>query len=185
MADLTPNNRQENWYKGIVDGSTTLTPNNRREYWYQGMIDGSTDLTPNNRREAWYKAIVDSKGGGGGSSDFGLFTLTFDLSIDPDDPDPPNPAAHWVVGYARIDYPPSNLESPIYECDELFLSQPSAPLLAYKGYAYFVSISAVDEDYNVVGIEDISFSDNLYFDEDLSMYVLTGDATLSGKLIKI
>ena len=68
MADLTPNNRQENWYKGIIDGSTTLTPNNRREYWYQGMIDGSTDLTPNNRREAWYKAIVDSKGGGGGSS---------------------------------------------------------------------------------------------------------------------
>ena len=82
MANLTPNNRQENWYKGIIDGSTTLTPNNRREYWYQGMIDGSTDLTPNNRREAWYKAIVDSKGGGGGSSDFTTCTMTVEKEMN-------------------------------------------------------------------------------------------------------
>ena len=82
MANLTPNNRQENWYKGIIDGSTTLTPNNRREYWYQGMIDGSTDLTPNNRREAWYKAIVDSKGGGGGSSDFTTCTMTVEQDMN-------------------------------------------------------------------------------------------------------
>ena len=43
-----------------------LTPNNREEHWLQGMVDGSTDLTPNKRREYWYKEIVDAIGGGGG-----------------------------------------------------------------------------------------------------------------------
>lgn len=39
MADLTPNNREEAWLKGMVDGSTTLTPNNRREHWYQEIVN--------------------------------------------------------------------------------------------------------------------------------------------------
>lgn len=43
-----------------------LTPNNREEHWLQGMVDGSTDLTPNKRREYWYKEIIDAQGGGGG-----------------------------------------------------------------------------------------------------------------------
>lgn len=43
-----------------------LTPNNREEHWLQGMVDGETTLTPNNRREHWYKAIIDNGSGGGG-----------------------------------------------------------------------------------------------------------------------
>ena len=65
---LTPNNRNEAWMKGMVDGSTTLTPNNRKEHWYQAIIDGSTDLEPNKRSEYWYKEIMESKGGGGSSN---------------------------------------------------------------------------------------------------------------------
>lgn len=43
-----------------------LTPNNREEHWLQGMVDGSTNLEPNKRREYWYKEIVDAIGSGGG-----------------------------------------------------------------------------------------------------------------------
>lgn len=43
-----------------------LTPNNREEHWLKGMVDGQTDLTPNKRREYWYKEIVDAIGSGGG-----------------------------------------------------------------------------------------------------------------------
>lgn len=43
-----------------------LTPNNREEHWLQGMVDGETTLTPNKRREYWYKEIIDAQGGGGG-----------------------------------------------------------------------------------------------------------------------
>lgn len=43
-----------------------LTPNNREEYWLKGMVDGQTTLEPNKRREYWYKEIVDAIGSGGG-----------------------------------------------------------------------------------------------------------------------
>ena len=43
-----------------------LTPNNREELWLQGMVDGQTTLEPNKRREYWYKEIVDAIGSGGG-----------------------------------------------------------------------------------------------------------------------
>lgn len=43
-----------------------LTPNNREEYWLKGMVDGQTTLEPNTRREYWYKEIVDAIGSGGG-----------------------------------------------------------------------------------------------------------------------
>ena len=43
-----------------------LTPNNRNEAWMKGMVDGSTTLEPNNRKEHWYKEIVDAIGSGGG-----------------------------------------------------------------------------------------------------------------------
>ena len=43
-----------------------LTPNNREEHWLQGMVDGETTLTPNKRREYWYKEIIDAQSGGGG-----------------------------------------------------------------------------------------------------------------------
>lgn len=43
-----------------------LTPNNREEHFYKGMVDGSTTLTPNNRREHWYSEIIDAIGSGGG-----------------------------------------------------------------------------------------------------------------------
>lgn len=43
-----------------------LTPNNRNEAWMKGMVDGSTTLEPHNRREHWYKEIVDAIGSGGG-----------------------------------------------------------------------------------------------------------------------
>ena len=42
-----------------------LTPNNRNEAWMKGMVDGSTTLEPNNRKEHWYKEIVDAIGSGG------------------------------------------------------------------------------------------------------------------------
>lgn len=78
MADLTPNNREEFWLKGVIDGETTLTPNNRKEYWLKGMVDGETNLTPNKRSEYWYKEIIDKigSGGGGGSSDFSIAEVT-------------------------------------------------------------------------------------------------------------
>ena len=56
-----------------------LTPNNREEYWLQGMVDGQTTLEPNKRREYWYKEIVDaigSGGGGGGGSNIIEATLS-------------------------------------------------------------------------------------------------------------
>lgn len=43
-----------------------LTPNNREEHWLQGMVDGETTLTPNKRREYWYQEIINAQGGGGG-----------------------------------------------------------------------------------------------------------------------
>lgn len=43
-----------------------LTPNNREEYWLKGMVDGQTTLEPNNRREYWCKEIVEAIGSGGG-----------------------------------------------------------------------------------------------------------------------
>lgn len=48
-----------------------LTPNNREEYWLQGMVDGQTTLEPNERREYWYKEIVDAIGSGGGGGGTG------------------------------------------------------------------------------------------------------------------
>ncbi len=57
-----------------------LTPNNREEHWLQGMVDGQTDLTPNKRREYWYKEIVDAigSGGGGGGGGGGVLVCTLD-----------------------------------------------------------------------------------------------------------
>lgn len=58
-----------------------LTPNNREEHWLQGMVDGETTLTPNKRREYWYKEIVDaigSGGGGGGGTGGGVFVVTIE-----------------------------------------------------------------------------------------------------------
>ncbi len=52
-----------------------LTPNNREEHWLQGMVDGQTDLTPNKRREYWYKEIVDAIGSGGGGGGGGVYAI--------------------------------------------------------------------------------------------------------------
>lgn len=53
-----------------------LTPNNRNEAWMKGMVDGSTDLTPNNRKEHWYSEIIDAIGsGGGGGGGGGAFIV--------------------------------------------------------------------------------------------------------------
>lgn len=57
-----------------------LTPNNRNEAWMKGMVDGSTTLEPNNRKEHWYKEIVDAIGSGGGGGGGGAFIVT--LSYD-------------------------------------------------------------------------------------------------------
>jgi hypothetical protein len=57
-----------------------LTPNNREEYWLKGMVDGQTTLEPNERREYWYKEIVDAIGsGGGGGTGGGVLVATMDL----------------------------------------------------------------------------------------------------------
>ena len=53
-----------------------LTPNNREEHWLQGMVDGSTDLTPNKRREYWQKEIIDAQGGGGGGGGVTIATYS-------------------------------------------------------------------------------------------------------------
>ena len=56
-----------------------LTPNNREEYWLKGMVDGQTTLEPNKRREYWYKEIVDAIGsGGGGGTGGGVLVCTKD-----------------------------------------------------------------------------------------------------------
>ena len=59
MADLTPNNREEYWLKGMVDGQTTLEPNKRREYWYKEIVDA-----------------IGSGGGGGTGGNVAVFHLT-------------------------------------------------------------------------------------------------------------
>lgn len=57
-----------------------LTPNNREEHWLQGMVDGQTTLEPNKRREYWYKEIVDAIGsGGGGGTGGGVLVVTLDF----------------------------------------------------------------------------------------------------------
>ena len=56
-----------------------LTPNNREEYWLKGMVDGQTTLEPNKRREYWYKEIVDAIGsGGGGGTGGGVLVVNLD-----------------------------------------------------------------------------------------------------------
>ena len=52
-----------------------LTPNNREEHWLQGMVDGETTLTPNNRREHWYEEIINASGGGGGGTGGGALIV--------------------------------------------------------------------------------------------------------------
>ena len=59
-----------------------LTPNNREEYWLQGMVDGQTTLEPNKRREYWYKEIVDAIGSGGGGGDFSVFKVIMNWNDD-------------------------------------------------------------------------------------------------------
>lgn len=60
-----------------------LTPNNREEHWLQGMVDGSTTLEPNKRREYWYKEIVDAIGsGGGGGTGGGVLKVNMTWSED-------------------------------------------------------------------------------------------------------
>lgn len=66
MADLTPNNREEHWLQGMVDGQTTLEPNKRREYWYKEIVD----------------AIGSGGGGGGGGDNVMIVTLTYDEDAD-------------------------------------------------------------------------------------------------------
>lgn len=57
-----------------------LTPNNREEHWLQGMVDGQTTLEPNKRREYWYKEIVDAIGsGGGGGTGGGVLVVNADV----------------------------------------------------------------------------------------------------------
>lgn len=58
-----------------------LTPNNREEHFLQGMVDGETTLTPNNRKEHWYKEIIDSIGSGGGG---GGGVLIVEMTLDAD-----------------------------------------------------------------------------------------------------
>lgn len=58
-----------------------LTPNNREEHWLQGMVDGQTTLEPNKRREFWYKEIVDAIGsGGGGGAGGGVLVVNATMS---------------------------------------------------------------------------------------------------------
>ena len=57
-----------------------LTPNNREEHWLQGMVDGQTTLEPNKRREYWYKEIVDAIGSGGGGGTGGGVLIVNDVS---------------------------------------------------------------------------------------------------------
>ena len=61
-----------------------LTPNNREEYWLKGMVDGQTTLEPNKRREYWYKEIVDAigSGGGGGTGGGALIVHDNDGTLD-------------------------------------------------------------------------------------------------------
>jgi hypothetical protein len=62
-----------------------LTPNNREEYWLKGMVDGQTTLEPNKRREYWYKEIVDAIGSGGGGGTGGgalVLNITQDDTLD-------------------------------------------------------------------------------------------------------
>lgn len=61
-----------------------LTPNNREEYWLKGMVDGQTTLEPNKRREYWYKEIVDAigSGGGGGTGGGALIVHENDGTLD-------------------------------------------------------------------------------------------------------
>lgn len=57
-----------------------LTPNNREEYWLKGMVDGQTTLEPNKRKEFWYKEIVDAIGsGGGGGTGGGVLIVGIDI----------------------------------------------------------------------------------------------------------
>lgn len=57
-----------------------LTPNNREEFWLQGMVEGQTTLEPNKRREYWYKEIVDAIGsGGGGGTGGGVLVVGMDM----------------------------------------------------------------------------------------------------------
>ena len=58
-----------------------LTPNNRNEAWMKGMVDGSTTLEPNNRREHWYKEIVDAIGSGGGGGGASVLVVGFNTEI--------------------------------------------------------------------------------------------------------
>lgn len=61
-----------------------LTPNNREEHFYKGMVDGSTDLTPNNRKEHWYSEIISAigSGGGGGGGGGGVGALVIGMTVE-------------------------------------------------------------------------------------------------------
>ena len=171
MAELTPENRQENWYEGIIVGETTLVPQNRREHWYKGIIDGHTDLTPENRREYWYKAMVESGGGGGGVSVPGLELSVVTIEEDTESLTVPHglgrvPNLAFAVcsfnGVAWADFR-SNHENAIL--DELLISNPNTQ-------DFDVSYS-VNESRNTV--------DSLTYNSTTQQYALAGTTTYGTK----
>lgn len=61
----------------------SLTPTDREEHFFKAMVDaadGSTpeELEPTERREHWYKEIIDAIKAGGGGSGGGVLEVTVD-----------------------------------------------------------------------------------------------------------
>ena len=160
---LTPNNREEHWLQGMVDGETTLTPNNRKEHWYQAIIDGSTDLEPNKRSEYWYKEIMESKGGGGGSSDFSIAQVTvtnnvgYELSMSA-------PCA-FNANEAWDESPACSYSSVFLETGDTTLS-----IIMYKGKAF------ID---NSFGKNTVVVTGGIELVYDDFMFQVTGDGTIT------
>ena len=117
--------------------------------------------------------------GGGGSSDFEKFTVTFDLTVQEGSKEI---GAAYING-AYMPYPDGDYQ---YTAEQIALSDQegsavlTAELVAYQGYAYFSEIAVEDVDGgSMIFVSSPTLSGGVSLSQQ-GTYVVTGDGTVSG-----
>lgn len=120
-------------------------------------------------------------GGSGSSSPFSEFTVTFDLTEVESDSGTVGPAASYMISDATIAYPDTTSEH-YYFIDSITSESTQVTVLAYNGVAYFGNYMVFNRNNSQLQVDNETLSENLEYDDDIDMFILTGDATISGSI---